>query len=70
MARSKAKETNMPNYAVIDLGSNSIRLVVYEVRDDKKRCYTCKDFKSLINDKDDGRALPPTWRTACSPKPA
>lgn len=41
----------MPNYAVIDLGSNSIRLVVFEVANDKKRSYTCKDFKSLINDK-------------------
>lgn len=41
----------MPNYAVIDLGSNSIRLVVYEVRNDKKRAYTNKDFRSLINDK-------------------
>lgn len=41
----------MPNYGVIDLGSNSIRLVIYEVKDDHKRLYTSKDFKSLINDK-------------------
>lgn len=41
----------MPNYAVIDLGSNSIRLVVYDVKDAHKRTYTNKDFKSLINDK-------------------
>lgn len=41
----------MPNYGVIDLGSNSIRLVVYEVKDDRKRAYTNRDFKSLINDK-------------------
>ena len=41
----------MPNYAVIDLGSNSIRLVVYEVKDDCRESYTSKDFKSLINDK-------------------
>lgn len=41
----------MPNYGVIDLGSNSIRLVVYEIKDDRKRSYTNKDFKSLINDK-------------------
>lgn len=41
----------MPNYAVIDLGSNSVRLVVFEVRNDKKRSYTPKDFRSLINDK-------------------
>ena len=41
----------MPNYAVIDLGSNSIRLVVYDVKDAHKRTCTNKDFKSLINDK-------------------
>ena len=41
----------MPNYAVVDLGSNSIRLVVYEVKDAHRRTYTSKDFKSLINDK-------------------
>ena len=41
----------MPTYGVIDLGSNSIRLVVYEVRDDRLAAYTGKDFKSLINDK-------------------
>ena len=43
--------SSMPNYGVIDLGSNSIRLVVYEVRDNRKRAYTNRDFKSLINDK-------------------
>lgn len=41
----------MPNYGVIDLGSNSIRLVIYEVKDDCRETYTNKDFKSLINDK-------------------
>lgn len=41
----------MPNYGVIDLGSNSIRLVVYEVKDDTLEAYTNKDFRSLINDK-------------------
>lgn len=41
----------MPNYAIVDLGSNSIRLVVYEVKDAHRRTYTSKDFKSLINDK-------------------
>ena len=41
----------MPNYAVIDLGSNTIRLVVYEVKDDRRKTYSSKDFKSLINDK-------------------
>ena len=41
----------MPNYGVIDLGSNSIRLVIYEVKDDRKRIYTNHDFRSLLNDK-------------------
>ena len=41
----------MPNYAVVDLGSNSIRLVVYDVKDAHKRTCTNKDFMSLINDK-------------------
>lgn len=41
----------MPNYGVIDLGSNSVRLCVYEVKDDKKKHYTKKDFRSLLNNK-------------------
>ena len=41
----------MPNYGVIDLGSNSVRLVVYEVKDDRRPVYTNKDFRSLLNDK-------------------
>lgn len=41
----------MPNYGLIDLGSNSIRLVIYEVKDDRRTTYTNRDFKSLINDK-------------------
>ena len=41
----------MPNYGVIDLGSNSVRLVVYEVKDDRRAVYTNKDFRSLLNDK-------------------
>lgn len=45
------REAAMPTYGVIDLGSNSIRLVVYEVKDDCLPAYTSKDFKSLINDK-------------------
>lgn len=49
--RLKRMDAAMPNYAVIDLGSNTIRLVVYEVKDAHKRTYTNKDFKSLINDK-------------------
>ena len=41
----------MPTYGVIDLGSNSIRLVIYEVKDDRRSTYSSKDFKSIINDK-------------------
>lgn len=41
----------MPNYGVIDLGSNSIRLVIYDVKDDTRKSYTSADFKSLISDK-------------------
>ena len=41
----------MPNYAVVDLGSNTIRLVVYEVKHANERTFTNKYFKSLINDK-------------------
>ncbi|MEA5018867.1 MAG: exopolyphosphatase [Gordonibacter sp.] len=41
----------MPNYGVVDLGSNTIRLVIFEIKDDHKHAYTHKDFKSLLNDK-------------------
>lgn len=41
----------MPNYGVIDLGSNSVRMVIYDVPCDKLRKYTSRDFRSLINDK-------------------
>lgn len=41
----------MPNYGVIDLGSNTIRLCVYEVKDDGKPAYTKKDFRTLLNNK-------------------
>ena len=43
----------MAKYAVVDLGSNSVRLVVYEVRDswDKSRPVTSKNVKSVLNDK-------------------
>ena len=34
----------MSNYGLVDLGSNSVRLVIYDVKDSR-------DFKSLINDK-------------------
>lgn len=41
----------MPNYAVIDLGSNSIRLVVYRVPNDRRKSYSKRDFQSVANDK-------------------
>ena len=41
----------MHKNAVGVLGTNSIRLVVSDVKDAHKRTYTSKDFKSLINDK-------------------
>lgn len=41
----------MPNYGVIDLGSNSIRLVIYEVKENARAPYSKKDFRSLINEK-------------------
>lgn len=45
------EERFMPNYGVIDLGSNSIRLVIYEVKDNNTGLYSSKDFSSLISDK-------------------
>ena len=46
-------ESAMANYGVIDLGSNSVRLVIFDVKDSisKKKPITCKDFRSIINDK-------------------
>ena len=41
----------MPNYGIIDLGSNTIRLCVYEVKDNSKRRYCRKDFRTLLNNK-------------------
>ena len=41
----------MLNYGVIDLGSNSIRLVVYEVKGNGPGDCAPKSFESLINDK-------------------
>ena len=43
----------MPNYGVIDLGSNSIRLVIFQVKDnwDGSRPVTSKAIKSIMNDK-------------------
>ena len=43
----------MAHYGVIDLGSNSIRLVIFDVKDgaSKKKPLTNKYFRSIINDK-------------------
>ena len=41
----------MPNYGVIDLGSNSVRLVIYDVKNTERCPITTNDFKSLLNDK-------------------
>ncbi len=41
----------MSYYGVIDLGSNSIRLVIYQVRDDACEPYSNKDFQDIINEK-------------------
>ena len=43
---------HMAKYGVIDLGSNTIRLVVYEVGNDKQPAYSCKDFKRIVNEKE------------------
>ena len=41
----------MSHYGVIDLGSNSIRLVVYDVKSNVSKPVAKKDFKSVINEK-------------------
>lgn len=41
----------MPNYGVIDLGSNTIRLCVYQVSDGACPPFSRKDFRTLINNK-------------------
>lgn len=41
----------VPNYGLIDLGSNSIRLVIYDVKPERKGAVSSKDFRSIINDK-------------------
>ena len=41
----------MPKYGVIDLGSNSIRLVIYSVKDNASKPFSKKDFRSIINEK-------------------
>lgn len=42
----------MPNYGIIDLGSNTVRMCIYDVKDDRLDAYRKKkDFRSLINHK-------------------
>ena len=41
----------MPNYALIDLGSNTVRLCIYQVNDTSNLSYTHEDFKTLLNSK-------------------
>ncbi len=41
----------MANYGVIDLGSNSIRLVIFEVKDASHSAYSRKDLTSIIDEK-------------------
>lgn len=41
----------MANYGIIDLGSNTVRLCIYEVKNDKKKHYTRKDYRALLNNK-------------------
>lgn len=41
----------METYGVIDLGSNSIRLVIYSLKNSKKNNYCSKDIKRVLNDK-------------------
>lgn len=41
----------MPRYGIIDLGSNSIRLVIFEVKESARAPFSKKDFRSVINEK-------------------
>lgn len=47
----ETERTDMTNYGVIDLGSNSIRLVIYSVKDNASKPFSKKDFRSIINEK-------------------
>ncbi len=42
----------MARYGVIDLGSNTIRLVIYDVKENGKRVFSAKDFKRTVNEKE------------------
>ena len=41
----------MPYYGLVDVGSNTVRLVVYAVPDDGKPSYVRSDFSTIVNDK-------------------
>ena len=65
----------MPNYAIIDVGSNTVRLVVYAVQNDAKAQYVRSDFSTVVNDKvmaglaafvEDGAFTEAGIRRACS----
>ncbi|MCD8199409.1 MAG: hypothetical protein LUD25_00345 [Coriobacteriaceae bacterium] len=65
----------MANYGVIDLGSNSIRLVIFEVQDDSLPAYSRKDLTPIIDEKvsaglaahvDDGVFMPSGIKKAVS----
>lgn len=48
----KGSATSMPNYGLIDLGSNTVRMCIYEVRNAKQTEYRKKkDFRTIINHK-------------------
>lgn len=47
-----AERLDMPNYGIIDLGSNTVRMCIYEVYNNKQLEYRKKkDFRTLINHK-------------------
>ena len=41
----------MTNYALIDLGSNTVRLCIYQVNDTSNLTFTHEDFRTLLNTK-------------------
>ncbi len=51
-ARRREEGQNMARYGVIDLGSNTIRLVIYDVKETARRTFCAKDFKRLVNAKE------------------
>lgn len=49
---NKESINHMGKYGVIDLGSNTIRLIVYDVKNDKLQTYSSKNFKRIVNEKE------------------